>query len=549
MATIKVGLEYEKEFKSICSLFKNGFLSEKVNIKRVSETEIVTAAHVFKYCEHEHGVNGASDEAENELRFDKNGASWFSGLRGESFDSSSSDWEQLISDVSSDYHKYYSMIEFRQSVDARLAAVSGSMSAVINKFGNDFLKRVIDAPFSVSEKYTIEPENFYAVSMRLEINGGAQSEPVLGKVYFRVSHDGKYIPISRAEARGIDDYINAAVPSDDGGVQKSGAGELVDGQLISDVLSRAGELFGTDTCADYIMFSPDYQAKIEKMLKLLATSDEKELECTHVTVLGISNVEWQNFAYAISVSGRNVLKMIVGLNNSVSLYCTNCSRDGVLLVDNNEVLFDDDDWDEEYRLDFSMRNLGLDDNDIKHIKTTALISRHLFKIACPENSRNSDCTRLICAKQAVEYTDADGKTERKCKGCPYPEVVYHNVFAGGYDGGRLTSTLNIDEQAFVLTDGKVKTCKCCGRTYSEHTGKNGYCKLCGEFGATEEGKKLYRKYGKMLGLGVRLSHLFARKSCREDSNIIIFELGKDRYVFNKLNARDHGYIDQPKKVK
>lgn len=549
MAIIKVGYEYEKEFKSICSLYKNGFLSEKVNIKRVTDTEIVTAANVFKYCESEHGVNGASDEAGGELRFDGSGASWFSNLRGESFDSSSSDWEQLISDVSADYHKYYSMIEFRQSADARLAAVSSSMASVIKKFENDFLKRVIDAPFSVSDKFKIEPENFYAVSMRLEINGGAQSEPVLGKVYFRVSHDGKYIPISRSEARGIDDYINAAVPSEDSGEQKSGAGELVDGQLISDVLNRAGELFKTESCADYIMFNPDYQTKIENMLKLLATSDEKELECTHVTVLGISHVEWQNFAYAISVGGRNVLKMIVGLNNSISLYCTNCSRDGVLLVDNNTVLFDDDEFDGDYYLDFTMRNLGLDDVAIKQIKDSAVISRHLFKIACTENSRNSDCTRLICAKQAVEYTNADGKVERKCKGCPYPEVVYHNVFADGYDGGRLTSTLNLDEQAFVLTESKVKTCKCCGRTYGEHTGKNGYCKLCGEVGFTDEGKKLYRKYSKMLGLGVRLTHMFSKKSCREDSNIIIFELGKDRYVFNKLDASDHGYIDQPIKMR
>ncbi|MDE5563109.1 MAG: hypothetical protein K2J01_06155, partial [Clostridiales bacterium] len=187
--------------------------------------------------------------------------------------------------------------------------------------------------------------------------------------------------------------------------------------------------------------------------------------------------------------------------------------------------------------------------DINIIKTTALISGHLFKISCPENSRNSDCTRLICAKQAVEYTAADGKIERKCKGCPYPEVVYRNIFSDSLDGGQLTSSLNLDEQAFTLTDSKVKTCKCCGRTYGEHTGKNGYCKLCGYVGVTDDGRKLYRKYAKILGLGIRIRHLFSQKSCREDSNMIIFELGTDRYVFDKLSARDFGYIDQPKKVK
>ncbi|MDE6201596.1 MAG: hypothetical protein K2M47_06960 [Clostridiales bacterium] len=546
MARINVGCEYEKEFKSICSLYKNGFLSDKVNIKRVTDTEIVTAANVFVYCQDEHGVNGARGGEENELRFDKDGASWFANLRGKSFDSSSSDWEQLIADVGADYHKYYSLIEFRQPVDSRLAAGSGAVEAVIKRFSDGFLKRVIDAPFSVSERYTPEAENFYAVSMRLEINGGAESEPLLGKVYFRVGRDGKFIPVSRGEAKGIDDYIKSAVPSDDG---QSGAGELVDGQLVSDVLNRAGSLFEDEGCADYIMFNPDYLPKIEKMLKLLATSDEKELECTHVTVLGISHVEWQNFAYAVSVGGQNVLKLIVGLNNSISLYCTNCSKDGVLLVENNNVLFDQDEYDGGYVLDFAERNLGLGNEAINLIKSSALISRHLFKISCKENMRNSDCTRLICFNQSVEFTDADGNVERKCKGCPYPEVVYTNIFSSGVDGGKLTSTLNLDEQAFVLTDGKVKKCKCCGRTYGEHTGKNGYCRLCGDFAYTEEGKKLYRKYSKMLALRVRLKHLKDKKFCKEDSNIIIFELGEERYVFNKLDAHDFGYIDPPKKVK
>ncbi|MCH5155894.1 MAG: hypothetical protein J1F69_04735 [Clostridiales bacterium] len=543
MARISVGCKYEKEFNSICSLYKNGFLSDKVNIKRVTDTEIVTATNVFVYCGDQQGVNGASDGAENELRFGADGASWFGALRGESFDSSSSDWEQLIADVGADYHKYYSLIEFKQQADARLAQSGGAVALAIKRFADGFLKRVIDAPFTVSERYAIEPENFYAVSMRLEINGGAQSEPVLGKIYFSVSRDGKYVPINRAAAQGIDDFINGAVPAED----KGGVGnELVDGELIGAVLNKADSVFKSETCADYIMFGPDYQAKIEKMLKMLATSDQKELECTHVTVLGISHVEWQNFAYSVSIGGRNALKLVAGLNNSVSLYCTNCSKEGVLLVDNGNVLFDGG---QNIFLDFSDADLGLSDYLIDKIKQEAVISKHLFKVECRENMRNSDCQRAICLPQSVEYVGVDGAVSRKCKACPYPEVVYRNIFSGNAESGRLTSTLNLDEQAFALTDGKVLYCKCCGRTYGEHTGKNGYCRLCGDFGFTDDGKKLYRKYRKMLGVGTRLSYLFAKKSCREDSAVIIFELGADRFVFNKLDASDCGYIDGPKKVK
>lgn len=547
MALIKIGYEYKNEFESICKLYKRGFLSDKVNIKRVTDTEIVTAANTFVYCDDEHGVNGAGDGAESELKFDKNGASWFSGLRGAKFDSSSSDWEQLIADAAADYHKYYSMIEFRQNTESRRMEMGDTLSALLKKFNNDFLKPVLDGGFVTSENYTTDAENFYAVSMRLEINGGAQSEPLLGKVYFRKTRNGKYVPIKRTEARGIDDYIAAAVPSD-GGSNADAHNEIVDGQLVGDVLNSADVLFGDENCADYILFNSKYTEKIEGMLKLLATSDEKELECTHVTVLGISHVEWQNFAYAIKKHGKNVLKLVVGLNNSISLYCTNCSKDGVALIENNNVLFDEDKFDGSYYLDFDEPKLGLDETAIADIKTMSLFSEHLLTVSCPDNPRNRDCARTICAKQAVEYVGAEGETVYKCKGCPYPEVVYRNIFDGAGDGGKLTVTLNLDEQAFELTEAKTKRCKCCGRTFSEFSGKSGYCRLCSSGTDPDEGKKLYKKYGKMLGLGIRLKHLFSAKYCKEDSNIIIFKLGNDQYVFDKLDANEFGYIEAPKKV-
>lgn len=544
MAIIRVGKKYQKEFESIVRLYKNGFLSDKVNIKRVAADQIVTAANTFEYSEYEEGIGGASDGNGNELRFDNSGASWFSQLRGKSFDSSSADWEQLISDVATDYHKFYSMIEFRQSVDSRLAAVGGSLASVTEKFEKQFLKRVFESDLVMPDRYTVDPENYYAVSMRLEINGGAQSEPLLGKIYFRKGRDGKYIPVTGSEAQDLDDYINGAVPSDDA---KQTENEFVDGGLVNDVLGAIDNIFQTDDVADYVLFNKDYAFKIEQMLKLLATSDEKELECTHVTVLGISHVEWQNFAYYITMAGKRVLKLIVGLNNTISLYCVNCNKDGALLIDNNAVLFGDE-YDGWYTLDFDAGNLGLDDPAVLQIKRESLISKHLLTVSCPDNPRNPGCLRSICQTQTVKYENAKGKTVYKCKGCPYPEVVYRNIFDVNGDGGRLTAELSIDEQAFILTDQKTKVCACCGRTFGDRQGKNGLCKLCGDDTVTEQDKKLYKKYGKMLGLGVRIRHLFDRKICKEDSNIIIFELGSDRYVFNKLAASEYGVIGQPKKV-
>jgi len=53
----------------------------------------------------------------------------------------------------------------------------------------------------------------------------------------------------------------------------------------------------------------------------------------------------------------------------------------------------------------------------------------------------------------------------------------------------------------------------------------------------------------MLGLGVRLSHLFTKKYCREDGGVLLFVLGNDKYVFDKLNAQEFGFVSKPVKFK
>ncbi len=545
MARITVGCEYKKEFESIRDLYSGGFLSDKVNIKRVTDSEIVTNTDTFEYCDSEHGVNGSDGGAGTELCFGKNGASWFAGLRGEKFDSSSSDFEQLIGDAASDYHKYYSIIEFRQSVEDRLTAVGGSPAGAVKRVNTEFLKRVFGSAFVLSERYSVEPENYYAVSMRLEINGGAESEPLLGKVYFRIGRDGKFIPVRQAAACDIDDYITTAVPPDVKGERASN--ELADGKLVNGVLGEIEKLFERDDSADYILFNRDYRSKIEKMLKLIATSDEKELECTHVAVLGISHVEWQNFAYSAMRGGKKAMKLVVGLNNNISLYCMCCDKHGVQLIDGNVVLFGDPQRHGRYVLDFEKPGLGLSDDDLLYIRKNALLSEHILNVACPDNPRNRDCVQTVCASQSVEYKTADGKTLRKCKRCPYPEVIYRDIFEGVAAESRFTRSLSIDEQRFKLTDKETRVCPCCGRRFTP-TANARLCDLCSNTEFTEQGRRLYKKYGKMLSPSIRIKHVFSKKCCREDSNIIIFELGNDRYVFDKLNAHDHGLIEPPRKV-
>lgn len=543
MAKIIIGQEYKTEFESICDLWQGGFLSDAVNIKSATEKRIVTNADTFEYDNDAHGVNGLSDGAsESGYKFGKGGASWFSQLRGEPFDSSNADWEQLIADVAADYHKYYALIEFKQSVEDRLSTDGGNLGSIVKRFNNGFIKRAFDRTFAVSESYAVVPEDFYAVSMRLEINGGAESEPILGKVYFRKNQSGKYVALTAAAAHDIDEFISGAVPSDEKSAQKHN--EPIDKQLVSKVLGEAQALFAREDCADYIMYDGDYDKKISKMIERLAVNDQKELECTHVKVLGISHVEWQNFAYSLFDGGKKVLKLIIGLNNAVSLLCTACDKDGVALVDNNVVLFDDPD--NNIALDMSLGGFGLSDDCVQRIKREASLAAHLYTVSCPNNPRNKNCAQTICAAQGVEHVTADGKKLRKCKGCPYPEIVYDDLFGRAGAESKLTESLNLDEYELRLTENSTVRCGCCGRFYQKSQGRGGLCPLCGNVEYTDSGKKLYKKYSKMLGIGVRMTHFFPKKCCKEDSNLIIFDLGRSRYVFDKLSAKDRGYIAQPK---
>ncbi|MDE7214286.1 MAG: hypothetical protein K2N68_00410, partial [Clostridia bacterium] len=118
MANIVIGNEFKTEFESIQRLYKEGYLSGGVQIKRVTRDSIETAANTFIFNPYERGVNGSDGSGEVKAAYKKDGATWFAPLRGVAADSSNADWEQLIMDVASDYHKHYSLIEFKQINDS-----------------------------------------------------------------------------------------------------------------------------------------------------------------------------------------------------------------------------------------------------------------------------------------------------------------------------------------------------------------------------------------------------------------------------------------------
>lgn len=539
MAKIIIGREYASEFESICALYAGGFLSSDVHIIKAQGKVIQTPSHTFEYSEREHGVNGSGEGEERTLNFSADGASWFAPLRGEKFDSGNADWKQLVMDVAADYHRHYSLIEFRQAKDK---GTLNEERRLKERFKTGFIDRVFNegVRYVMAENRIIEPENYYAVSLRLEINGGGESAPLLGKIYFREGEDGRLTPITFAEAGRIDEYISGSVPDEDG---RGGEG-IVDVKLVGRVFAGLENSFVSGKFSKYVSFGGKYKKEIENMLSQLATSEVKELECTNVKVLGISHVEWEKSVYPVTYRGKVVLKFIVGLNGYVSLVCANCGN-GVI-VDGNIIKFKEAVPEGcNSVINFDADNLGLIEDDINAIKTCGEAADHLFAVACAENQRNGDCRRTVCASQTVAFESG----ERKCKNCRYPEIVFTDIFSEDGNGG-YTPALHFAFDKLSLVDTPTVKCRCCGREFDKSNMVRGeLCSFCADTEHSAKAKKLYRKYGGMLSLTVRLSHLFAQKYCREDANVIIFELGSDRYVFDKLTAARSGFIKKPRKVK
>lgn len=541
MAKIIIGREYAAEFESVRALYEGGFLSEEVHIKKVRPNEIVTPTNTFEYRENESGVNGSGEGEERALNFGADGASWFAQLRGAKFDSGNADWKQLIMDVAADYHKNYSLIEFRQTKSR--ADIAGE-KRIKEKFRTGFLDRAFanGGQFVISDMRKTEPENYYAVSMRLEINGGGESAPLLAKIYFREGDDGRLAPITSAEAARIDEFVTGAVPAESG----KGDDGIIDVKLVGRVFTGLEKAIAGGKFSRFVSFNEKYKAEIGKMLAQLATSEIKELECTNVKVLGVSHVEWEKSVYDISLRGKRVMKLILGLNGFVTLTCANCAEQTVL-IDGNVIKFIDGEVPENCNsvLDFSSDNLGLISEDIQLIREHGEIANHLFRVSCTENTRNPDCGRTVCRAQTVELSDG----VRKCKGCRYPEVVYKDIFSEEIETGKYTRGLSFCYDKLALVDTPTVKCRCCGREFGVSAiPKNQLCGFCSGTDHSAEAKKLYRKYGGMLSLGVRLSHAFSKKYCKEDGSMILFELGTDRYVFDKLNLKKSGYIDKPRKV-
>ena len=91
-------------------------------------------------------------------------------------------------------------------------------------------------------------------------------------------------------------------------------------------------------------------------------------------------------------------------------------------------------------------------------------------------------------------------------------------------------------------------CSCCGRTFSTDAVKSKLCPTCFAHTADfdkSEARLRYADYKEMLSLGVRLKYMFTKKYCFEDDGIILFVMGNKKYIVDKLDIKENGYLKKP----
>lgn len=550
MAKIIIGKQYEKAFQSICRLVEGGCIPSDI-VRSADGREIVTDAYTFEYA----GGGGADarGDAGRTGGMTEEGATWFAALRGKKHDDGTAVWLNLIENVAAAYHKRYSLIEYKQNArtvsNKEKENCRRALENIVARFFGE-----LSAPEIREGSREDDTEDIYGVSLRVELTGGTGAAvPVLGKVYFR--RNGKKLqPLYEEEAKKIDEYLYTVIPSGDGGRKPddSDSSETIDAVLGAMDNLLYGRIGGSDLTR-CLCFSSEEDARTVNELSEKVSHDDVRLECMAVNTLGISHVRWINSSYKVFSSGKAVLRATIGLNESISLYCLNCS--GAALIENNRISysFTDENGDAQERtvmLDTRREDLGITDEDAEEIGKYSELARHLKHVACFDNPRHAGgCSRCVCAGQTENFGTEEDPVY-KCKDCPYPEIVFVD------DAGvrRYTPRLVFARDRMTMVDrSEAQVCDCCGRSFSKESMEGRLCSFC--HGAAkaygnekEEAKRRYKKYAHVFSPFVRLKYLGKEKLCFEEEDVLLFLLGNDRFTFDKLEIGEYGYIAKPHKV-
>lgn len=539
---IEIDNRYRAAFSSIVTLAKCGFDLSKV-IKYANENEIaeMNNENIYRL------VDSDFSSDEQEFSIENDGATWFKGIRGEKINEGMASWLTLIANVSEEYHKQCSFIEYDSN------ELSKEEVTKIEKIQKRDIKVLIDTFFPYLDEYTIRPlplgedsDHIYGLILKLSVSSGGtgESKPVLGKLYFQKSTSNLKVrlnPLNFDVAYDIDKFFTESVGEKiDGGFELVGEAEE---SIINNVGSALDDLFsknnGDFNLNDGLIFC-------EEDKKLIDALYEKNpfvgIVMTEIKLLTVTHVKWNNVAYDIIHNGEPVLRVKFGINNNLTLTCIKCGYEDIITA--GKIRYNVENVEVVKQIQISDGKIQLSNEEIEEIKNSNTINEHMYLNGCVVATRGFTCNNLCCKSSAIDFENGN----RYCINCPYPEVIFETSDRKLVRISDMKFAYDMGVPTLVSRDTPVETCSFCGRTF---TNGSTYCGLCSqicEASSTpdlEEAELLYKNYRNMLPLGTRVFNLFNKKYCYEDNQLIVFKVGKKGYLFEKADV----YIEKQYKVK
>lgn len=559
--TILIGAEYKDTYESLVKILSSGSLENTIaHVEKGVDGKpiICTDSALYVYGG---GAGSAAGDSVN-LAMQRDGASWFAPVRrGKAFDDGMSEWRRLIERVAGDFHKHFSIIEYRQCGGSGEVDVKATEDRIAKLIGRLFERR--DVSFIKGGDKNKGTEDIYGASVKLELSGTGQAHfVVMCKIYFRRTAENGVLPLTSAEAAQINARLEAAEDNTD----PISLTEEESNNINTTTVTAVKDLIAGSYPVNFkqcLCFSEkqvanretgvsedNFDLKTYKYLAKRAVTNNAPVTCTSVKVLGISHVRWINDYYEVAFGGKTCLKVLVGFGGSLSVTCANCN--GGNIVTSNMIIYSYTDkdgvkHDEHVNIDYTADNLGIDDKKLDEIRRYSELKNHLFTVSCKNPRLEIPCVSCVCASQAVRVGGVI-----RCADCPYPEVVYTD-YSGDrpfkYLTGRMTF---VHDRLSMALKEDASDCERCGRRFTADSLVNGQCRLCASIGnlAGEElaqAKKLYSKYANMFPHSVRLKHVFDKKYCVEDETAMVFALGFDTYVLSKSELKSDGFVTGPVK--
>lgn len=584
-----IGKKYEREFKyaflliSGCAALRKDYWTEgsieEKGGKLVYDDPVIfvksgNGSHSYRYDDNVQNAQFADEENNgggNAQGFTEDGATWFAILRGGGAAiSPDANWQNLMFQIAQDYHKQYSVLEYKQQendevdVDQAKKIAMAFLKLFHGDFSGEKSPTVLVEPTSGREGKS-ETQDVYGLSLRLALNGGGgHSEFVIGKIFLERGIDAEMKPMPREEAKKMDELLARFERTNDGNADDEE--ENLDADAKEAAARRLANLKqsalnGLKDCVpndqendflDYLfMDDPDDVEKVQELLSR-TTDSTYELQCDEVKVLCISHLQWKNAAYDVFLDGKRAFRFIFNLNKALTVKCLACptvkngKMDYEVLVEKNEMRMqkaaDKKAVEPVILKNVNDENFGLTKAELERATEFAAVKTHAKYRYC--GVAGVSCKGVIrCDSQMVK---SENKFESYCKNCRYPEKVYFDPQGGG-NGVEIPAfriALDVDTTRPVDRN-TAKICKNCRRS----TLKNlcGVCQLAekatkGKLEAEQvaDATELYKAYAHILPLTWRLP--FKKKYCFEDDGLIVFVVGDKKYYYDKLRIESNGIL-------